>query len=340
MSSGPRLVSLDAWRGIAALWVVLFHAHEGRHISQLTAAIPGWAVTALFELGHLGVPIFFVLSGIVIAKTSAGMTAERFVLKRMIRLTPPYYFAIAFALVCLVLKSLVMPAELPSLDAISAHLLYAQDIVGYKPLNLAFWTLCIELQFYLVFAVMMAASDRFGIPMPRMLQATALIALLPLSSAPAASFLPTWHTFLLGALTYHALVGGTFDRVVYGAYLLGVALLGVTGSTFSMVAAGASVAILGCLALQLREPAWLAWLGTVSYSLYLLHNPLTGITFNVWNRIVGAGALQQLLGLALVVGVCLIAAALAYRFVEKPAIRWSQARTDVELLVGGGGKRA
>jgi peptidoglycan/LPS O-acetylase OafA/YrhL len=114
----------------------------------------------------------------------------------------------------------------------------------------------------------------------------------------------------------------------------------VTGSTFSMVAAGASVAILGCLALQLREPAWLAWLGTVSYSVYLLHNPLTGITFNVWNRIAGAGVLQQLLGLALVVGACLIAAALAYRFVEKPAIRWSQARTDVELLVGGGGKRA
>ena len=58
-----RLV--DGLRGIAALWVVLFHLYMGGHLGKAAVVIPGLA--AFCRVGTLGVYIFFVLSGFVIA---------------------------------------------------------------------------------------------------------------------------------------------------------------------------------------------------------------------------------------------------------------------------------
>ena len=98
-----RLGLVDALRCFAALWVVLFHMSEGKHIPTLLAAIPDWLKYIVFDAGHLGVPIFFVLSGIVMAVTTfrVQMThknAAKFVSRRLVRLAPPYYVAIAFGI--------------------------------------------------------------------------------------------------------------------------------------------------------------------------------------------------------------------------------------------------
>jgi len=66
-STHSRLVFLDSMRGFAALWVVLHHFSEGGHMPVLSAAMPHALKAALFDLGNLGVPVFFVLSGVVMA---------------------------------------------------------------------------------------------------------------------------------------------------------------------------------------------------------------------------------------------------------------------------------
>jgi peptidoglycan/LPS O-acetylase OafA/YrhL len=90
---GGRFKFVDALRGIAAVSVVLFHLKEGKHIPNLYALMPKWLQT-LFDHGVLGVSIFFVLSGFVIAHSLYKQhvtlrLAGRFMLRRSIRLDPP-----------------------------------------------------------------------------------------------------------------------------------------------------------------------------------------------------------------------------------------------------------
>ncbi|QEG26499.1 hypothetical protein GobsT_12390 [Gemmata obscuriglobus] len=38
-----------------------------------------------------------------------------------------------------------------SFDQLLAHMVYAQEVLGYTALDVAYWTLCLEVQFYRVF---------------------------------------------------------------------------------------------------------------------------------------------------------------------------------------------
>lgn len=62
---------------------------------------------------------------------------------------------------------------------IGAHLFYLQEILDYPEINTVFWTLCVEVQFYLVYVVILAASgsDR-TIPSRVAVAAAILISLL------------------------------------------------------------------------------------------------------------------------------------------------------------------
>jgi len=90
-----HLHHLDGLRGVAALWVVLYHTWTGGHIDNLFAALPDWFATLVFELGWLGVPVFFMLSGFVIPRSQArkadrDFSPLNFMHRRWRRLSPPY----------------------------------------------------------------------------------------------------------------------------------------------------------------------------------------------------------------------------------------------------------
>lgn len=89
-----RFVFVDALRGIAALWVVLFHLFATSHLEHLEAALPV-PIAQLLHAGYLGVTIFFVLSGFVIAHSVARHRVDAafagwFVVRRSVRLSVPY----------------------------------------------------------------------------------------------------------------------------------------------------------------------------------------------------------------------------------------------------------
>ena len=174
-----RIVLADSLRGLAALWVVLYHMKEGRHIDALVQALPEYLVAAVFNAGHLGVAIFFVLSGLVIAGSGrhcgdSRRDADRFLLRRLVRLCPPYYFSLIVVVAFMWLKARQTGAAtaLPGAGDFVLHLLYLQDLAGVTPLNTIYWTLCIELQFYLVFVLLMlciGVLQRFTLPHARLL---------------------------------------------------------------------------------------------------------------------------------------------------------------------------
>src|ERR1700722_5425426 len=113
-----RFPFVDVLRGVAASAVVFFHAAEGGHITELFEKAPP-GIQTLLRHGDFGVAIFFVLSGFVIAHSlrTEQLTAPgalSFILKRSIRLDPPYWAAIAVAILFSTLASMIVtnrPAE-------------------------------------------------------------------------------------------------------------------------------------------------------------------------------------------------------------------------------------
>ncbi len=139
------LPNLTALRIFAAMMVVAFHY-------SLKAGLHGVAAP-FFTQGFLGVPLFFVLSGFVLAYSHAQVTQRgRFYLARFARVYPMYVFAFAL-MTPFALKVTREAGERLEPGSVPAVLLLVQD---WFPSLLFFgnppaWTLSVEAFFYLLF---------------------------------------------------------------------------------------------------------------------------------------------------------------------------------------------
>ncbi|RYG56101.1 acyltransferase, partial [bacterium] len=98
-----RFHFIDALRGLAAASVVLHHLFVASVMATVYEAASPWLVRVLFQAGAHGVEIFFVLSGFVIAHSlrNNGLSLGdlgRFIVRRQVRLDPPYWAALVLGL--------------------------------------------------------------------------------------------------------------------------------------------------------------------------------------------------------------------------------------------------
>lgn len=340
---------LDALRGIAALWVVLYHIHMGTRLSHLSAALPDWAIAAIFEKGRLGVPIFFALSGFVMAHSLRKTTIDlpffrQFALRRFVRLNPPYYTSIAVTLAFALLASTakgqpLMPMEAPvTPQRLLAHLVYTQDVFGLVHFNDVYWTLCLEVQFYFAFvgllwiAQWLERSCRWtGASAVIFIGAAAIAACYPLGLLEVSSrpivFLPHWHGFLLGVFAYWAWQK-RYGRSVFYFYSAVLLVSGISNSSpFTLTCVAVSVALLEvgrANRMHWLNQRWLQFLGKVSYSLYLTHTPVLGAVFFMGYALTGQSLSTEILWLLAGTAASLTFAAITWRMVEVPAINWSR----------------
>jgi peptidoglycan/LPS O-acetylase OafA/YrhL len=146
----PRIRILDGIRLIAALLVVSWHYAAFGHGAHLTpyARVP--AVYPVAAYGWLGVELFFLISGFVICMSSIGHTLGQFVRSRITRLYPAYWLAIVLTTSVL----LFWPGESPlPWSDVAANLSMFQSGFGLPSVDAVYWTLWIELHFYVLFAL-------------------------------------------------------------------------------------------------------------------------------------------------------------------------------------------
>jgi peptidoglycan/LPS O-acetylase OafA/YrhL len=138
-----RIPTLDGLRAVAILLVLLSHAIDRERFPGLT------------EMGHVGVMIFFALSGYLITsrlldeyRATGGISLRNFYVRRAFRILPP---AILF-LAVLWLLTLTGLVECTTSSIRSALLLYTNYIdvgsLGWRAGH--FWSLSVEEHFYLV----------------------------------------------------------------------------------------------------------------------------------------------------------------------------------------------
>ncbi|WP_456376841.1 acyltransferase family protein [Thiolapillus sp.] len=158
ISARIYLDSLTGLRGLAALWVAVWHVwgFAGRPVYELDLWGLHLDLTPLVRTGWAGVDVFFVLSGFVLglAYCQAWLgnrppirTLEYF-RRRLLRVLPAYWVQIAVLLLVL----FVTGASFPASGDILAQLLMVHNLFGgpSTQLNPVYWTLPVEFNFYLL----------------------------------------------------------------------------------------------------------------------------------------------------------------------------------------------
>lgn len=329
MTSPPsRLASLDALRGLAALAVVLFHylPYYDKlygHDFQLPEA-----TTATLLFGRYGVHLFFILSGFVIFMTlERTQKASWFGLARAFRLLPALWAAIALTFLSvhwLGPESRAVPLGAAILNTTLLH-----EYFGQPHVDGAYWSLVVEVTFYSWMALLF-----FGLRTWQQLR-IALAVWVVVSYAgvlwwkeiPAALeffvkdllFVKYAPLFIAGMLIYrwHRYgVGSTFDNVLL-ALSIGHGLVAYKPpySLFVLACFGIfALAVAGRLNWLSNRP--MLWLGSLSYSLYLVHQ---NIGYGVIGLSYEAG-LPGWLGVTLALATALALASLVHYSVEKPSL--------------------
>ncbi|MCS3491152.1 peptidoglycan/LPS O-acetylase OafA/YrhL [Arthrobacter sp. JUb119] len=152
----PRLGLLDALRITAALIVVLYHYTAWGHDHWGRQAAEFWPVLSEFtRYGQLGVQLFFLISGFVILMSLQGKNVIGFIGSRVGRLYPAYWLAV---LAATVLSLGIWPSgnEGRSASDILPNLSMMQSGFGVTDMDGVYWTLWVELRFYVLLAVLLS----------------------------------------------------------------------------------------------------------------------------------------------------------------------------------------
>lgn len=269
------LWSIQVLRFVAAVMVVYIHAADtAMQVNGSFGSIP----PTLANIGHSGVDIFFVISGIIIAKIAPGRTATEFIWSRIRRIVPIYFLFSVSALAFTVKTGFGWRAVLatfffwPATDQITVPAL----AVG--------WTLCFEMLFYAASALVLvhrnwaiAVIGVYG--MALLLRSIGPIfqflgnpLILEFLMGVAISYVPGWRSGIWGipigimSLVAAALIGFVPNDETFGT--IGLQRILVFGVPSAMI-------VYGVLQMQMQQSVW-TYLGGASYSLYLSHIfPLT-----------------------------------------------------------------
>jgi peptidoglycan/LPS O-acetylase OafA/YrhL len=172
------LPSLTGLRGFAALWVVAFHwfAISGPRLLFVPnpfAPNQPFDVTSIFTAGWLGVHIFFCLSAFLLSFPFVAAAAsnkplpdlKHYFSRRFLRVLPAYYFQ----LIILLLLSLIGLWEVNNqgrdMSAIALHFFMLQGVSSKaaSAINDVYWTLPVEILYYLLMPIMIFVLSAFGV---------------------------------------------------------------------------------------------------------------------------------------------------------------------------------
>ncbi|MBV5347681.1 acyltransferase [bacterium] len=307
-------------RGLACASVMLFHyLSRGPRAGWMDGAFLPLA-DAIAAYGYLGVHLFFMISGFVILMSAQGATPRSFIASRAARLYPAFWISASITTVAVWLAGDARFAV--SLPDYLVNLTMFASWFGTQFIDGAYWSLAVEMLFYIYvwLALRFGLFDHIEWLLAAWLVVSAVNALRPMwpvefwLNARWAPFFVTGSVFFMvrmhgvtalrtGLLLvayvlslFYALAEAARSDAIsgYEPLLSGVIVVAVSGF----------FAVFAAIAFKRWTVAYspmVAWLGVLTYPVYLLHQNLGYVVYGHLNGETGYPLFSLVLTTALVI---------------------------------------
>jgi peptidoglycan/LPS O-acetylase OafA/YrhL len=343
--SSKRYGTLDGLRGIAAFVVLIGHLS-----GPFRAIVPH---------GYLAVDLFFLMSGFVVAsayeqKLKQDWSIARFIAVRLKRLWPLYLLSFVVGITCYLIARELKPSDnflfppLPLSSVVAMGVLFLPQLVLYGggaafPLNPAAWSLSTEIFGNIGYgAIARTVTKRTllvisGIGLVGLIVIVARTGWLNVGADVrdlSYSYIRFCFSFPLGVVIYRLHAEDRLPRPRMPSWILvaaaGLAMSGVVPmlGIFDLFSTVILFPLILIAAVSNQPPSrasrMFAWAGAISYPLYCLHEPVTGLILTV----VPYGTFHVVLLMCLP-PVFVLAAHLADIWFDRPVQKWLAALTDL-----------
>jgi len=339
---GSRLALIDALKALASQLIVLHHlAFYGPMSDYAQELCPG-LMSWLYDYARIAVQAFLVMGGFLAAKTLTknGQLVEKPVValiwRRYLKLVLPYLGALLLGILGAALARSLMTheatPELPTLPQFVAHVLLLQSVLGFDGLSAGVWYVAIDFQLYTLLLITLWLAHRL---LPKYPNAGrwlfALLAIASLFYFNRDDDWDNWALYFAGAYGLGAIVQWTVRRGTAPVWLATVVALVALALSLDFrlrIAVALAVAIVLGLARYTGfieswpKSKFIAWLGQISYSVFLVHYPIELVTNALFERFVPHTPTLQLTGMMVAWAMSIAGGALFFKQVECRAQRW------------------
>ena len=304
--------SIVLLRAMAALGVCFVHIQMGTDL-KVNALID-----YIFMSGQQGVAVFFVISGFILPYSLYKKHYQlngffNFLLKRSVRVDPPYWF-------CIILLFILIPLPLSALSFkdILYHLTYAVPFInGAHWYNDIFWTLSIEFQFYILLGLLYPIFNK--LPYYITISLLIIVSVLCIKYTYRGIIISNVYQFVFGYIAFMAYTH-IVDRKKFIVILISFTIyILFAKSIVSAMIPAFTVLFIMLYKSNVKVPV-VNFIGNISYSLYLVHFPVTVFVYRLLSAFTHSPVILFI--------ACLLSAILfAYIFnivIEKPALKLSK----------------
>lgn len=347
-SSGFYLPEVDGIRFIAIFSVLFFHIFKNFIIKNNIEYNENNFLYGIFKYGGQGVQLFFVISGFILCLPFAKKYTQnqkidlgKYFMRRLTRLEPPYILSMLLFFTILVLSHKHTFQEL--IDNLLASLAYLHYIIYMRgsDINSVAWTLEIEVQFY----ILAPFIARVFFLQPRLRRIILLLLIIgnfiinhtfddTYYKTIVGTILGQFHYFLIGFIIadiyLHTEKKKIYNKLFLGLGLIGLILLLFINRRYSSVTELTymfSVFIFFMAVLyssfwkKIFSIKWIAILGGMCYSIYLLHYPITIALGSVLSNILHPNSINFLwIYLLVVTVIILLISGIFFLYIEKPCM--------------------
>ncbi|WP_297325437.1 acyltransferase [Nitrosomonas sp.] len=334
-----RMPFIDALKAVCCLLIVTHHLAIYGPMSDIAYPLIPTLIDWLREYGRMAVQMFFVIAGFLVAAKFAPQglslvaTPIRLIHQRYLRLIMPYLAALTLAIGCAALARMwiyheSIPAA-PTVSQLLTHIFLLHDLLNQDVLSAGIWYVAIDFQLFVLTILLLWISNQVQHQYPS-LYMLSLILIISLTAASLFFFnrdsywdetaLYFFGAYGLGILIYWASVSK--HQVLWFTVLIALILAALAIDFRSRIAVAGSVMVILGLARYYGIlgsnyiPGYLTYVGRASYSIFLVHFPISLVVNAAFFKFLPHQPVIQLFGLLVAIGASIAAGILLFNWLE------------------------
>ena len=331
MNKKDRYYEIDLFRFLAAMSVVMYHYTFRGYAADDMSPIYYPYLADITKFGFLGLDLFFMISGFVILLTATNRDFKGFLISRIIRLYPAFW--IAATLTAIVILLFGGERYDVGLFQYLANMTMLSGYMGIKPIDDVYWTLIVEITFYVMIGVLLLTNQIKNIKyyLLAWLLITAVSLYVGVPSVVRVLLILDWSSyFIAGAVLYMIRKDGvSVDKIamILVSYFLSLqftydrldllnehynTIFSTTISTLIITFLYIMMFLVSIKKTDFINKEFMLSLGVLTYPLYLIHENIGFIMLRIFGEQINRHVL-----LVILIAFMIFIAYLINRFIEK-----------------------